>query len=265
MKKNNFFVLVPVVVGTLFFSGAVLAAANPGLRSATAGIGAKNFCTNFSALAQKYQDNLNKEAANVESRLAARAQKEQTNRQDVDNTLAQNRAKWTQNRQAVYAKLSGRAATDVEKQAVAVFQSTIEAAVTAREGAVDGAKAAFRQGLNQLIVQHQSAAQQTLTGFQSAVQAAVTAAANACSAGTVPATVRTTWQAALAAARAARKTNTGQVDAIGAQVKQLAQTRTAAVKQAMQTYQTALQTAVNALKAAFAKPVSASTTAPATP
>src|SRR5579863_9749508 len=46
---------------------------------------------------------------------------------NADSTLQADRAKWASNRQAIYAKLTAKATTPAEQQAVATFQSTIEA------------------------------------------------------------------------------------------------------------------------------------------
>ncbi len=241
------FVLVVFVISLSVVHFAVAANSNKQDR----GAGLQNVCSRINDQAQQYKTNIDAKISELRDRINGEIQNIQTNREKSDNALQQDRAKWAQNRQNIYAELKDKATTDAEKQAVANFQNAIEAAVTTRESAIDAARAAFRQGVNQLVPQHQTDAKQVLLTFQSSLQSAIEQALSQCSSGINPTTVWATLQSALQAARSARQSGVQQIDKIGPQIQQLAQTRDAAVKQAMQTYQSALRAAVNTLKAAF--------------
>lgn len=230
---------------------------NGGLRKAAAGIGSQNFCSKFSASSTKYVASVNDQLAKLQSRIDTESQKVQVNRQDSDAALKQDKEKAVQNRQAIYAALSVKATTDAQKQAVATFQTTLEAAVAAREAAVDAAKVTYRQGLDQALLGHQTSMKDYLATFKSAIQAAIDQANSQCSAGTDPATVKKTFQNAMQAARTARKSDIQQKVEVGPQLQQLAQTRNAAIQSAMQTYQTAMKSAIETLRAAFGESASA--------
>ena len=232
-----------------------------GLGAATAGIGNQNFCTKFDTLSQKFSADIKTKAGDLQGKIGTESQKAQANRLTADNTMKQDRAKGVQNRQVIYARLNSKAITDAQKQAVATFQTTLEAAVTAREAAVDAARTTYRQSFDQLVSQHQTTADTTLTTFQTAVQAAIAQASGQCAGGVAPATVRDTFQAAMQAARSARQTGTGKTDSIATQLQQLAQTRNAAIQSALQTYQTAMQAAVGTLKVAFGQSATADSSA----
>ncbi len=258
---------------TILFFGLILALAAASLggsqtfalgNASSTKSGAENYCSRFGTLSQKYEQNVAGQIGKLQSRIQAQIQKVQTNRKDLDDKLAQNRQKWTQNRDNLYARLNARAKTDAEKQAVATFKGAIEAAVAARENAVDAARNTYRQSADQLIDQHRSAVEQVLNSFQAAIQAAIGQAQASCTAGTAPAHVRTAFQQALEAARQARKAGVQEVDKIGPQMEALAQTRNAAIQQAMTTYQNALHAAIAALHQAFNEPAAtpAATTTP---
>lgn len=211
----------------------------------------QNFCTRFSSLSQKYSGDLGKQLTNLQNRVNGEENKKTSDRHNFDATLQQHQQQWSQNRENNYAKLSDKATTGAQKQAVATFRSTVEAAVTARENAIAAARQTFRQALDQLVSQHQTATAGILSAYRSAVQAAIIKAQSDCAAGTAPATVRQNFQTALEAARAARKSASQNLDTVGSQVKQLAATRNQAIQAAVQTYQTALKAAIAALKVAF--------------
>ncbi len=224
--------------------------------------GTENYCARFSALSQKYEQNVTKQITDLRDRVQTQTQKVQTNRADFDAKLAQHRQQWTQNRQSLYARLNGRAKTDVEKQAVATFRSAIETAVTIREQSVDAARSAYRQAADQLISQHRTMVEQVLDEFQSSIRAAITQAQKDCSSGTAPVQVRAAFRQALEAARQARKSGVGEIDKTGPQMEQLAQVRNAAIQQAINAYRNSLHAAVSALRQAFGESKSVPTTTP---
>ncbi len=266
MKKNITYLFLAGLAVPFLLASSVAAAGRPTLAQQTADIGAKNFCTTFSSLAQKYLTNVTNQINKLTSRIDTEGQDVTANRQKADTTLAQKRSTWEQNRQAIYTKLDNRATTTVQQQAVATFKTTIEAAITTRENAIDAAQTAFRQGFDQLITVHQTDAKQVLTAYQTALQAAINQADNSCSSGTTAATVRTSFHSALEAARQARVASTQGIDKIGPQVAALTQTRKDAIQQAVQNFQTVEQAAVAALRAAFMEtmPPTSATTSSAT-
>lgn len=244
----------------LFLVGALLVmltpmafAANPAspTQSSVADTTQKNFCTQFLSDSQKYEQAVSIQVANLESRINKESQKIQTDRKDIDDEQQQNSAKASAQRQAIYAKLSAKAMTSVQKQAVTNFKSSMEAAVTARQNAVKVAQNTFRQSFDKLMIDHQNSVNQVLIAFQTAIQAAVEQAKASCALGTRPAAVRQNFMTATESARRARNSSAQQIDGIGSQIQDLAKVRNAQIYQAMQTYQDALHSAIGVLKAAF--------------
>ncbi|MEI8344428.1 MAG: hypothetical protein WCF93_05795 [Candidatus Moraniibacteriota bacterium] len=223
-----------------------------GLAAATAGIGNQNFCTKFDSSSKKFGIDLEIKTGDLKTKIETEGEKAKFNRQNADAKLQQNRDNGLKNRQAIYAKLTSKAGTDEQKkQAVATFQTTIEAAVVVREAAIDAARATYRQSFDQLVSQHQSTSAGVLATFQTAIQTAITQASSQCSTGVAPASVKETFQSAMASARAARQAGVGQADDVALQLKQLSQTRDGAIQSATLTYQIAMKAAAGALRTAF--------------
>ena len=221
--------------------------------SRSAGASAQSgFCARFSPASQTYGQGINRQIANLKARISRENTEAQAHENQFAQKLNQDRSAWAKNRQDIYSRLEARAKTDAEKQAVATFQTAIENAVSARESAVNAARTAFWQGLDQLISQHRTAIGQVLNNYLTAVQAAITKAQSSCAGGASSSTVRQAFFAALRSARQARIQGMQSVDKIGPQVSALVHTRNEAVKQAVQTYENALKAAVAALKAVFA-------------
>lgn len=211
----------------------------------------QNFCTRLDSLASKYEQNINTKLSGLQDRLTTRTQKMAGNRDAFNQKLDQQRAQWKQNRSALYAKLNAKATTDAQKQAVATFKIAIDAAVQAREAAVDAARSTYRNAVDQLVNQHRTDGLQTLSAFQTSVKNAIDTAKTECASGANPATVRTELQNTLASSRSARQDGVKKIDKIGPQLEVLVRARNAAVQQAMETYRNAVKQATETLRAAF--------------
>jgi len=267
-SANKFLLLIVVSVSLLLISPAVNAQdRNKTGANLTKEDAAKNFCINFSSLSDKYKQNIDNQIAKLQEKINNEAQKIQANRQTFDNGLENNRAKWEKNRQGIYDKLSNKAVTDAQKQALAAFKTAIEAAAAARENAVGAARIAYRQGVDQLVSQRKTEILQNFDNFKSNFQSISQQAISNCSSGiTSPAYIRQIYQQNLKAARTTRVTALQEIDKIGPKIKELAQIRNAAVQQALKTYQSALKTAIANLKTAFGETTpNNSTSSPVTP
>jgi len=263
-SANKFLLLTIISVSLLLISPAVNAQDQNKTGADLPKDTAKNFCTNFSSLSDKYKQNIDNQIAKLQEKMNNEAQKIQANRQTFDNGLENNRAKWEKNRQGIYDKLSNKAVTDAQKQALAVFKTAIEAAATARENAIDAARTAYRQGVDQLVSQRKTEILQNFDNFKSALQSTTQQILNSCSSGiTSPAYIRQIYQQNMNAARTARVTALQGIDKIGPKIKELAQIRNAAVQQAMRTYKSALGAAIANLKTAFGE--TNATSSPTTP
>jgi hypothetical protein len=161
------------------------------------------------------------------------------------------RAKADADRQAEFARLTAKATTAAQKQAVAAFEAAVNQAVAARRAAVDAADATFRAGVLAAIGQRQTQLKTAATAYKNAVAAAIAAATASCTAGARPETVRANLRAALTTARANLQTARTNADKVHPNLDPLKAAHQAAIAQADATFKVAVAQALVTLKVAL--------------
>ncbi len=191
--------------------------------------------------------------AKLATKAGERVAKLENRKETTDTRRATNRDQWDTNRAERFAKLRARATTDVQKQAVESFVTTIESAVKIRRTAIDTAVATYRAGLTAEITERQTAVTAYKKTFDAAVAAALGKAKTACQNGTDIKTVRDTLQADLKTARDQFTTNLKALERPNTDIQRLKDTRNAAVKKAQDDFKTTLTKALETLKTIFAQ------------
>jgi len=209
------------------------------------------FCTNLPADISKINANINNLTGKLSTAQSNRLKNLNSNWAKVDQTLADDRTKWASDRQTQFTKLESKATTAAEKAAVSAFETTITAAIKARESANDAAIASYRSAVSSLVSNKQSSTNGQVTAFVNAVGATEAAATAACQANPSDTSIRTTFQSALRSARLTYISNRSGDSSISAQIKALAATRDAAIKANNAAFRAAQTAAEKALKAAF--------------
>ncbi|MFZ2803926.1 MAG: hypothetical protein WA001_01760 [Patescibacteria group bacterium] len=220
---------------------------------------AADFCTNLTTWNSTVDDRLTAAQATLATRqsdLTTAVQDRKTTRgQDLTDLRTQQDA----DRASIYAQLAVKATTDSQKQALAQFETTIDAAMQARRASVDAALAAYWQGIDGVLATRQAAVQKTEQDFSTSLQSAFSAATSSCNAGTSGIAVRTTFGIAVRTAASTFTQDRKGIDKAGPQIKALAQTRNLAIAKAIATFKTAAQAAEAQLKVSFAASASATT------
>jgi hypothetical protein len=214
---------------------------------------AGNFCTRITNTSTDISSKLTKAEDNRGSvRLDILAKlKDRKDKRAVDIQAKRDEAKT--NFEKLIANLTATATTDAQKNAIDVFKTTIENAMTTRKTAVDAAVKAYQDGLDALVGQREDTIKAAAATFKTAVSNAVTTAKSSCAAGTDPATVRTTFMASLKTANEAFRSAV-QVKVQGQnsqQIESLAKTRNDAIKAANDAFKQTVKQARDILKAAF--------------
>lgn len=182
----------------------------------------------------------------------------ETRKSDQDAKLAQLRTQWNANRDAQFTALEAKATTDAQKAAVKTFEATVKEAISAREAAVDGAKATFRAGVEKLIDQNGQGKTDNREAFQAAVKTAFDQAQASCDKGTDPATVRTQLRAALEKAKSNFQSGKQTVPKVGTDIQALIDARNKTMNDAMTAFRQTMEQARTALKTAFGDSASTS-------
>jgi hypothetical protein len=211
------------------------------------------FCSRFTETIERINGRLEDRGANVKDRVENRGEKRSDRRDGRDEWLGEKRGTQDERRSALYTKLDERADTDAEKAAVAEFKSTIDAAVVVRRSAVDKAISDFRSAVDSLVGSKKDGVSSAYTEFKSAADAAIAKAKSDCAGDVDPSTVRSTFNAAMKAAREGLKDDRSTIDKVRDDIQTLAETRKKSVEAALATFKTAVETAKEKLQGVMGK------------
>lgn len=211
-----------------------------------------NFCTIVDKWSTEVAGKIARARNNIKDRQGKLGSRVDERKEQRDEKLSDVREKHDDNRDSRYDRLTAKAVTDAQKQAVADFRASMESAVSARRAAVDAARTAYWNGVNQLVDSRQGSLTQLVDTYAAALESALATAKSECAGGVAPATAREHFGTALRTANTAFVEGRKAIERFGPQVKALAETRNQAVKKAMTDFRTAAEAARAKLKAAFA-------------
>jgi hypothetical protein len=207
------------------------------------------FCASYSVSEAKLNTDISTNTAKLNQGRTDRASKLTQQREDADAKVTADRTKWDGSRADQFAQLEAKATTVTQKQAVTAFETAVKAAVAIRRSAVDQARTIFRQAEDAAIASRQSQVDGYLSTFKAAVASADAQIQASCNAGTSSPQVRSTFVAAVKAARSSYHTSVVGVTNLNGPVTVLAATRRAAVDSADAAFKTTIQQAGTTLKA----------------
>lgn len=188
------------------------------------------------------------------------AERRDEHRSDVDTRRDENLTK----RNEQLAELGTRAKTDAQKQAIAAFVATMDAALKTRDAAVDAILATHRAAVDAAVASRKTAVDAAIATLKTEVEAAKTKAKADCGTGVAPQTIRTTLRAAVLAAQEKFKTTVQGIE----KVKDVSSTerdaRKAELDAVYATFKTTAEKAGSDLKAALKAARTTPTPAPTT-
>lgn len=214
-------------------------------------IKAENVCERIS----NFAENLNSKASEAEDKVNSNQQNRLKNwtekTKQADANLERLRTNWSKNRDEQFSKLEEAAKTDEQKKAVSDFETTTKKAITTRQAAVDAANKAFRDGVQELIMNRQDKIDSLVSGFVSARKEALDKVQADCSASKDAKTIRADFQAALKTVRTQFQSDRQDVAKVGNQIQALIQVRRTAVEKAMGDFKNVMEQARVTLRKAF--------------
>lgn len=217
------------------------------------GTGGKNFCTNIDTAIAKINEARSKMQDKKTENRADKSAKLTERRGLKDGKLDDKRGEHDVNRMAAYDNMYAKATTTEQKAAVDAFKASVEASVTKRKTAVDGAIATFRTSADKLINDRTAAVDTAAATHKSTMDTAIAKAKADCASGIDPATVRSTLQSSIKAANEAFRSSAKRPEDLDDQVKALRDARDTAIKAAMDTFKSEYEAAKTALKTALKK------------
>lgn len=208
-------------------------------------------CENITQKVSERQGSFNEQKEALRAKKTERVEDRQAERTKRDQEFSEKRVTAKERREQMYQNLLNKAETPEQKEAVGVFQSSVENAVSKRQQAIDNALKTFRNGIDALHANKKDTRAETLTTFQNAVSVALTQAKADCANGVSSQEVHEAYKKSLKEARATLK-EARPDQGLGTQVKALAETKNTSIRQAISDYRTTLEEARQALKTAFA-------------
>lgn len=249
LKISSAILLASVLMPLVSFADTTGGAVTPVL---TATNPKSTFCKNIDSFITKTDNKLGQKDSMYESKKADQAEKVAQNQADHDGKLEKNRGVWSAKRDIEYSKLSKKAKTDAEKQAVATFQTAMTNAIKARQDAIDSAIDTYRTGLNKIIATRKTVVDTALATLKTETDAVLAKAKADCGSSVDSKIVKTQTMAGLKTAQDKFKASLKDTAQMKADLKILSDSKKTAFDKAMADFKTATDAARKALKAAFA-------------
>lgn len=210
-----------------------------------------NFCTQLDAtksrlnsLVSQYESKLNALRADKSTKIATQFALR-------DSERAANRLRWDNERNTQYERLYSKATSDIQKQAIDQFKSTIEVAVNKRRAAVDSAVSTYRSTVQADMSTNQGSINSLAGIYKSAVVTAENKAQASCNIGTDPSVVRESFKSDLQVARTNLKTGKNGSEKINVEISALIKTRKEAIESAISDFKITLDQARETLNLAL--------------
>jgi chromosome segregation ATPase len=162
-----------------------------------------SFCVRLEKGLPEIKNKLGEKKQELAEKKQEQVKKLQEKSQENAKKLEEFRGKADDRREIRYDKLDQMAKTDAQKQAVAEFRTTVEAAIKTRKTAVDAAIQTFQQEMEKLAKQRQTDSEKIMEQLKSAMDKAMAQAKADCAAGMDPKTAKTNFEAAVKSAQKA--------------------------------------------------------------
>jgi G:T-mismatch repair DNA endonuclease (very short patch repair protein) len=245
MMKTVYKISTALVAVSFVFSPFFVFAQNAAPRQQATGAA---FCSRLENLSSETLSKMAERETKIEAARSQRQSNLGSRRQERDINLDGLRDKWEQNREEHYAKIEARLTTEDQKQALAVFKSAIEDAVTSRQTSVDRAISAFRSGIDAKISARKTAIDKAVSDFKTAVSAAYEKAEADCSGGADSRSVRQTLVASLKAAKEKYASDRREAEKIITSAEELTKVKNEAIRKAVADFKIAVEKARADLK-----------------
>ncbi len=249
MKARSRLLISSVVVSTLLLSTTPVLAEDTEVRGK---LEAGNFCTvGLPAFKSKLLAELDKRKVERETKRDEKGAKRGSDRSSWDDKVSKARDVANTKRDSEFTALEDKETTETQKQAVALFVSTVKAAITTRRAAYDKARQTFRDGVDAAVAAHKTQADSQVASYRAAVATAFTKAETSCTSGTPALEVIATLKTDLGNARRTYKDGRQTDTDFAATIKALEKTRKAAIEAATKAFKDTMNAARATLKASW--------------
>lgn len=192
---------VKVILSLSILSSSLVGLSTPVVAANTETIPqAPLFCAAINNIGQKIQSDVSSAAA-TNSKSLLSTQNPSKRQTEITTTLSQKRTQWDADRAQQYEKMTDLATTDSQKQAIDIFKSSIETAVTVRRTSVDTAINTYFQSTSTALKIQDDQLAASKKNFVASVAIAINNAESDCKTGKNAEQIRSNLSSALANAR----------------------------------------------------------------
>lgn len=206
------------------------------------------FCEKLSDMESKIEQRIYPKEVHLKAKRGEQRMKHDSARTEQETKLGDKRAESDQNREEHFTKLEGKAKTDAEKQAIAVFEAAVKQAVTDRRAAIDSAIKTYRDGVDQSLAARKNSIDAAITAFKANISNAFEKAKAGCGNKADPKVIRAALEADLKAAKEKFHASRDGITRTGDAIQSLINARRQAFEKAKSDFQAAIESAKEALK-----------------
>lgn len=208
-------------------------------------------CAKLNQLDPKIEKSLSQKQLNLENHRKEQSNKIQSSFDNKTSQINQSRELWDKNRLEHYDKLSDKANTQEQVDALNQFKSTIESAVIKRRAIYDQANNEYRNAIKNIIGNNQSTIDIVISNYQTQLTQARLQATQDCESNIEDAEVKNNFNSKLKTAKANLEDNKVGIEQISSQISLIRQNRTTLLENAAQEFKTTLQGAKEQLRLAL--------------
>ena len=214
------------------------------------------FCTQIDKVLNGLETRgIKMEDKRMEKREKAGEKRDET-REKVDARRAENELKMKEQ----FARLSSRATTDLQKQAVATFITVMNQAIATRDAAIDAILKAHRDAVDAVVTSRKTTIDAAILTLQAEIESAKAKARADCGTGVSPEEVRTTLRTSAKAAQEKFKTTVQSIEKAKDISSAEKETRKREVDKVHADFKATMEKARAELKAVLKAPGTATTT-----
>lgn len=243
--KKIYSVIILSVVAGIIFPGLLLAQTSSDV------LRGKALCDRIIEVSQRVLNRIVQRETQAEQIFSERLDNIMGRLSDVQEKIDERRTKWQENRDKHYGKISEKAQSDPQKQALAELKQTIEQAIADRKSKIDQARVDFRTSFENLVSARHQAVIQAINDYKADLEAAYNKAKTDCELGLAAKTLRDALASALKDAKTKLQNAKTQVDGFRDLLSPIVQARNEAIRKAQEDFRAIVDKAKDDFKAAW--------------
>lgn len=211
----------------------------------------KNFCDKVSNIEINLNEKESKTLTRIDTRKAEQGLSMKNRWSTIDSNRSDRRAKSEAKKAEKITKLDGKATTDAQKAAIAIFKTNINTAMETRKNAVDTAVKIYRDTVSKALSDSKNEMESFIKTYKDTMTTALTKAKTDCANGIDTKLVASSFNQTKKDAQAVLKKSKEDKTGMSEVVKTAAETRKQAIDKAQADFKNSIESAKAILKTAM--------------